>query len=244
MPPGAIVRRVNKVQTDAEALAHVRARTDTVVLKFSCGKDSLAAWLVLREHFERVVPVYHYRVPDLEFVETSLRYYERFFGTPIVRLPHPLLYTYLARGVMQPPARYQALEWWGLDECSYDQMIDWHAEDAGLPAPVWRAVGTRKADSAMRRLFFSRMGQVNDRLATFYPVAELKKADLMALFRQHGVKLPVDYKVWGRSFDGYDAYFLEPMKKWFPRDYERVLEWFPFFEMELMRKEVAGGQGG
>ena len=35
------------------ALAEVRAETDTVMLSFSRGKDSLAAWCVLREHSSR-----------------------------------------------------------------------------------------------------------------------------------------------------------------------------------------------
>lgn len=45
-----------KITSDTEAIKYVRAQTDTVVLKFSCGKDSIAAWLVLRE-IRGVVPI-------------------------------------------------------------------------------------------------------------------------------------------------------------------------------------------
>ena len=39
--------------------------------------------------------------------------------------------------------------------------------------------------------------------------------------------LPVDYEMFGRSFDGIDYRFISPIKERFPDDYARILEWFP-----------------
>ncbi len=109
--------------TNAELLARwpsgralaeqIRAKTGTVILSFSAGKDSLAAWLLLRELGFDVVPVYKWLVPGLLFVERSLAYYESFFGTRIRRYPHPSFYRWqyldgravaAKQGVSLPPA--------------------------------------------------------------------------------------------------------------------------------------------
>ena len=53
----------------------------------------------------------------------------------------------------------------------------------------------------------------------FHPYGTGKKADLIDCFRKSGVKLPIDYRIWGRSFDGFDLRFIVPMKNIF-RDYK------------------------
>jgi hypothetical protein len=86
-----------------DLLAALRDVTgDTVLLSFSRGKDSLAAWLHLREHF-RIIPYHLEWIPGLSFVESSLAYYEDVFQTHIIRLPHPLFYQYLRDYAWQTP---------------------------------------------------------------------------------------------------------------------------------------------
>lgn len=59
----------------------------TVLLSFSAGKDAIATWVALRESgFSRILPFYLYLVPELQFVEESLQYFERVFRTPILGL--------------------------------------------------------------------------------------------------------------------------------------------------------------
>ena len=43
-----------------------------VLLAFSCGKDSIAAWLAMRDMGIEVVPAYLYYVPGLRFVDEDL----------------------------------------------------------------------------------------------------------------------------------------------------------------------------
>ena len=75
--------------SSAELCAAVLAEHGpAVALSFSCGKDAVAAWLQLRARgFTRVVPFYMYLLPDLEFVERGIKYYEKVFETPILRVP-------------------------------------------------------------------------------------------------------------------------------------------------------------
>lgn len=81
-----------------------------VLLGFSRGKDSLAAWLALREAGVRVVPYHLYLVPGLTFVADSLAFYEDFFDTKIINLLHPSLYRWLNSFLFQPPERCGIIE--------------------------------------------------------------------------------------------------------------------------------------
>jgi len=40
-------------------------------------------------------------------------------------------------------------------------------------------------------------------------------------------------------FDGIDYRFMKPIKDHFPRDYQRIIEWFPLAELEIKRREFA-----
>ena len=76
-----------------------------VLLAFSCGKDSLAAWLAMRDMGIEVIPAYLYYVPGLRFVDEELDYFEQKFQTRIKRYPHPSLYRWLNNAVFQAPER-------------------------------------------------------------------------------------------------------------------------------------------
>ena len=56
---------------DVTPSAQLRAQLagETVILAFSRGKDSLAAWLALREAGVNVVPYHMYLIPELRFVD-------------------------------------------------------------------------------------------------------------------------------------------------------------------------------
>ncbi len=223
-----------------ETIRAVREIQAETLLAFSTGKDAIAAWLAVREHFDRVHPYYLYLIPGLEFVEESLDYYEGFFGERIARLPHPSLHRWLNNLVFQPPERCAVIEQAGLPNHSYVDACRVLCEDKGLPN-LLAADGVRAADSPMRRIAISRHGPISKRSSRYHPIWDLVKTDLVDLFRKSGARLPVDYRIWGRSFDGIDARFLVPMKRHLPRDYRRVLEWFPLAEMEVYRWERAHG---
>jgi len=55
---------------------------------------------------------------------------------------------------------------------------------------------------------------------------------------ESGVGLPVDYEMFGRTFDGLDARFLRGIRERFPEDFERIRAWFPMVELELVRREL------
>lgn len=211
------------------------------LLSFSLGKDSIGAWLKLRDHFDYILPYYLYPVPGLEFVEDSLLYYEQYFGTRILRLPHPSLYRWLNNFVFQPPERWRIIQELRLPEFDYDGINAVLKEDYNLPDPTYQANGVRMNDSLQRRTAMLTHGPLNEKRQTFCPVFDWTADDLYNAISKAGVKLPIDYKWFGRTFDGLDYRFLKPIKDNAPRDYQRILEWFPLADLEIFRREQRKG---
>lgn len=219
-----------------EACGHNKA-----LLSFSCGKDSWAAWLSARDDFD-FQPYYLYLVPGLEFVEEYLGYAEQILGKRVVRLPHPSFYRLLNHAIFQAPERRRIIWAANLDNWSYEDMRDAVIEDHQLPDNCWVASGVRAADSPMRRAALLKNGGINANRRQFYPCWDWNKARLMEELQRANIKLPVDYKIFGRSFDGIDLRFLIKIREHFPRDYQRILDWFPLADMEIARYDFAQRQ--
>lgn len=223
-----------------ELCEQMSQRCDTALLAFSTGKDSIAAWLQLRKYFKRVIPFYKYHVPGLKFVERSLKYYEDFFGCHIWRLPSPALVGWISCGVYQPPDRvdYICRELAQPPGVYTDETVtDILRFNLGLSDDVYTAVGVRMADSPMRRVTVKTHGAINHARQSFYPVYDWVKADLLREFNEAKIKLPADYRLFGNTFDGLTYKYLKPMREYYPDDYKRLLEWFPFAELDIARYE-------
>lgn len=223
----------------AELCEQMAKECDTCILAFSTGKDSIAAWLQLRKYFQRIVPYYCYSIPGLSFVEESLRYYEDFFGCHIYRLPHRSFYRWLRGMVFQSPERVTKIEDLDIPGEEYDDAFigELIRDLEGLPPAAYVATGVRMADSPMRRIGLTTHGCINHSQKRFYPVYDWKKADLLREIDNAGVKLPVDYRMFGRTFDGLDYRFLAPIKEHYPEDYQKILSWFPLADLEIRRRE-------
>lgn len=220
-----------------ELCKYVAGISDTVILSFSVGKDSIGAWLHMRKYFKKIVPYYFYLIPGLDFVETALKYYEEYFGTQIAQLPHPSLYRMLNNLVFQSPENCSAVEDIELEEHDYDNIVKKWKRDVRLGTDMFVAHGTRACDSLMRRTSLKKWGSLNPRRRTFMPIYDWNKARLKECLVENNIKLPVDYEMFGRSFDGIDYRFLAPIKERFPADYEKILEYFPLAELEILRRE-------
>jgi hypothetical protein len=231
----------DRPNTGEEVIEDVRSRTADSLLAFSCGKDSIASWLAIRDEFETIVPFYMYLIPgNLSFIEESLQYYEDFFETRIVRMPHDSLYRLINNHVFQPPERQTIIQLLDLQEPRREQTAMAVAEDNGLDSDtVYTAIGVRQNDSIQRRLAIQKHGAINHNLQHYYPIYDWSKDRLIKEIKTAGVKLPVDYNLFGRSFDGLDLRFIYKIKKHYPADYQKILEWFPLVEVEIYRYEFA-----
>ncbi|TXH52466.1 MAG: phosphoadenosine phosphosulfate reductase [Desulfurellales bacterium] len=219
---------------DAAALCeHIASRYDTVILSFSRGKDSIAAWAHLIRYGLKVVPVHLYLVPGVSFVEDSLRHYEAHFETDIINLPHPSLFRWLRNFTFQAPENLRIIEQMRLRLWDYDQLFAWVRREQGLSGDTPVAVGVTMYDSPNRRASIKRHGPYNRRRQQFYPVFDWDRASVLEACEGPG--LPVDYRMFGRSWDGLDYRFLKPIHDHYPADYRRILDIFPLAEIELLR---------
>lgn len=229
--------------TTKAILDRIAGETRTVLLAFSRGKDSLATWIVLREAGFKVTPFHQEIIPGLEFVERSLRYYEQCFDTHIYRVVHPNFYHWLTTLAQQPPERGHKLDWLSLPRFRYPDVQQGVARTAGLPLDTWCATGTRSADSPTRRHALQGQHGISPNMRSFSPLADWTKQDVIDCLRRAQLKLPIDYKLFGRSFDGIDHRYLYPLREHLPEDYQRVIEWFPWAGLEFTRAEFAEKYG-
>ena len=224
-----------------EIVARIREinPSDTILLSFSRGKDSWGCWCALRDYFD-IQPYYYYNSPpNMEFKIPSFEYAEKKMGKRVIRLPSPLMYSLLsAKGlVYQPPQRVLALLGINLFEFYYDVVQQAAIDAAHLPKGTFSALGVRACDSARRKLHFKTHGPISEAKLKFYPIWDWDKNKLMDELKRNNVELPIDYKLFGRTFDGLHLLYLENIKRHFPKDWETIMEYFPLIDMELYRHE-------
>lgn len=221
--------------------SEVRARFaeagEPVLLAFSRGKDSVAAWIALREAGVAVVPYHLYLVPDLAFVTEDLHRWEEAFSTKILNLPHPSLFRWLNNFTFQAPERLATIDAARLPSFTYEQLVGVIRERTGLPS-AWVCDGVRSADSPTRRLAMNTHGVMRHSSRKCSPVWDWRKSHVVEAIASAGASLGPEYGWFGRSFDGIDARFLGPLREHAPDDYERILHWFPLADLDL--SEVRG----
>lgn len=235
------------VESSAIMRAKLAEAGEPVIVAFSRGKDSICAMVALMAAGVPVVPVHLYRVPGLQFEEDSLKEFEDFFQMKIHNLPHSDLWYYLREGVGQAPWQNSIAEAAMLEEVPHDLMWTIFKEEHGLPATTWVCDGIRAADSPMRRLAIkkhspwtnsvTRVGNDECPKRFAHVVWDWKIADIRKCIAQNNVDLPIDYDLFGRTFDGIDYRFIKPLSENLPEDYEKILSWFPACELEMMRYE-------
>lgn len=225
--------------TSKEVIAKLKAEGCPVLLSFSCGKDSIAAWIALEDAGIEVIPVYMYLVPNLHFIDEELEYFEGVFGVHIHRYPHVSAFRFLSKYTFSSPEHDAVLDAVGsFPEPTYSDHWDYIREELGLPSDTWIADGVRAADSIVRRASFVKHGVMKPGSHKVSPIADWLKAEVMDAIERRGVELPIDYEIFGRSFDGLDARFTKPMREHLPEDYEVLRAWFPMIEADLARHDL------
>lgn len=228
---------IDGITTSEQIRADIAAEEKPVLLGFSRGKDSLAAWLAMREAGITVVPYHLYLVPGLRFVDDSLKFYEDFFGQRIINLPHPSLFRWLNHFLFQPPQRCAIIEAAQFPEVTYEEIAGALREQLDL-ADCWNADGVRAADSPNRRMAMVTHGPLREHLRKVSIVWDWRIADVREALARHKCPLPPEYEWFGRSFDGLDYRFLKPIMDNASEDYARILEWFPLADLEVFRRDL------
>jgi 3'-phosphoadenosine 5'-phosphosulfate sulfotransferase (PAPS reductase)/FAD synthetase len=229
--------------------------TKEVINSFSMGKDSIASYIQLKRYFKKVYNVFYTMLPQpFSFQRESLDYYEQKFGERIIIVPNPSFYRMLYYAVDQSIDRIYAIdrlcEKELICEYSYDNVflvvkmaiLGYENADAiktdddvDRINSLYVGTGVRAADSMTRRISIKKYGAENKKRRQFFPVFDWNIEKVKNEIFASGIKLPVDYKIWGRTFDGFDMRFLKGLREHFPADYAQVKKWFPLIETDWLR---------
>lgn len=208
------------------------------LLSFS-GKDSLAAWLYLREHDFEVIPYWCYSVPGLSFDDEMISYYEDRMQTKIYRFLHPASYSLLYSLCWQPPDTVAPLLRMRIPRDVNFAFIESHMiEVLGLRPDTFTAVGIRARDNLMRNRLVHQMGPLGlKRRRYWWAVWDFSLDDVMAIIRKHGLKLSRAYSIWGATGDIWDYPILKTLQEKEPADFAKIVQMFPLIEAEFFRYE-------
>jgi predicted phosphoadenosine phosphosulfate sulfurtransferase len=195
-----------------------------IILSFSCGKDSIAMWLKLREEPGlEIVPVYYYIYPH--FHDRELKYYEKFFNTEIIQIPSERYISYITNWCFNPPHRIGFIETLRLYDFDKDEMNAWLLEKYHAD---YVAVGIKKNDSLNRR-----MSKETDKKK--FPVFDFTDQDVIDICKKYDCKLPRDYLIWGCTLDGYTAKWTIPFREKLPEEFAQAKKYLPLLEVDIQR---------
>lgn len=204
--------------------------TDSVIVGFSGGKDSIVTLDLCFKYFKNVVPFFMYLAPDLEFQEKTLRWYENKYNTEIIRIPHFEVSEFLKYGSF-------TMADWDIDVVGINDTYAYMREKTGM---YWIAAGERCADSIVRNAMIKKSGSIDYKRGRFYPLAYWKKNEVMQYIKQKKLYLSPEQRKIGFSFRSLAGSELSIIKQLYPKDYEKILKVYPFAEAGVKRFEEYG----
>ena len=198
------------------------------VLSFSCGADSVASLIRMREWGMKPKLLYFEFLPGLPMVENYLKYIEDKFGEPVIKFQSILFYQFMINGLLQKPG----VRW----ELWEDAMELGFAVPKQEAANKWimelfpehmLSIGIRVSDGIFRAKKLRERGPVEWGKNEWYPVADCYRSDIVRIIESAGVKLPVDYRLFGRSFESVRHWTAGPIRKHCPKTWAVIEEHFP-----------------
>lgn len=204
--------------------------TDSVIVGFSGGKESVVVLDLCFRYFDNVQPFFMYICPDLSFQERTLEWYEKKYQTEIIRIPHMDVSEFFHYGSFRiPDTTYPIV--------SINDIYKFVRLEANM---WWIAAGERIADSIVRRAMMKKSGSIDELRGRFYPISEWKKRDVINYIKYHKLYLGEDSKKLGFSFKSLWGKELAMVKQYFPDDYKKILRLYPFAAAGVRREEEYG----
>jgi phosphoadenosine phosphosulfate reductase len=210
----------------------LRERTDSVLVSFSRGKDSLALLDLCKRLFKTVACFHMHLVPGLSFVEAGLACARRWWGVEVVSVPHWWLSHAFRQGTLRPISRT-------VPRISVRDVQAAMRERFGIE---WVVSGERACDSLQRRGMMTRQRPtpgIDDKARVAYPLAWWTSRRLWSYIKAARIPLPPDYGIFGRSFScNLSPRILAAMLDHYPEDFERVERVFPFARSAVVRWRI------
>lgn len=204
--------------------------TDSVIVAFSGGKDSIVTLDLCFRYFKNVKPFFMYICPDLSFQERMLEWYEKKYQTEIIRLPHMDVSEFFHYGSFRAPD-------YTFPIISINDIYKY----VRLKTDIWWiSAGERINDSIVRRAMMKKSGSIDVQRGRFYPISAWNKKEVMQYIKYHNLYLSQDSRKLGFSFRSLEGHELLMLKKNFPYDYQKILRLYPFAGAGVKRVEEYG----
>lgn len=200
----------------------------TNVLHFSTGADSVACFLKLRENGIEPILVYKYFIKDLPMVKNYIDYFEKKFNVHVYQFPSTLWAEHNDKVLYQLPIKAREKHFHNLS----DYYLDFYSKEffdktiaEALGGDVVFHLGLRYTDGLRRYQHLMKHGVSFGN--KFYPIASFKVADIYDLLDKYDCKLPIEYGLWGISFESPRSFNINLIKEHCPATYEAIRKQFP-----------------
>ncbi|TXJ31168.1 hypothetical protein [Brachyspira aalborgi] len=214
----------------------------TNILHFSTGADSVASFLKLRENGIEPILIYKYFIPHLKMVDNYIDYFQNKFNVRIYQLSHRMWGEMIGNLQFQKPMvekkgnklfnnyYIQLAHAFGKDLSAFDMFLD---NIFGKNA-IYH-YGLRYTDGINRFRHLRKAGVMFNN--KFYPIASFKISDIQAILKKHNCKLPIEYGLWGISFESPRAWNIGLIKEHCKETYKQILGHFPLIDYEMYREK-------
>lgn len=214
-------------------LKKIRQETDSVLVAFSTGKDSLCCLDLCTQIFPEVRGYFLYTIPGLRMFAGKLEYARARWDVEILEREHPQR-AYLRRaGIYRPPsARDRSLR-----ASSWSGVEDDIRREIGSPA-LWIVRGWKMADGITRRITLTTYEDDSICRAThrIYPISHWCANEVARYMRLRQIPVPDSFGA--RTFDvELTPATLRAIRDAYPDDYSRILAEYPQAEAAIMRDE-------
>lgn len=202
--------------------------TDSVIVAFSGGKESIVVLDLCFKYFKHVQPYYMYICPNLSFQDKMIKWYENKYDTEIIQIPHMQVCEFFHYGSFRPPDPTFPV-------VSMNDIYDYIREKTGM---YWIAVGERMDDSLIRRGRIHNSSSIDEDRGRLYPVAMWHKKEVLDYITYHRLYRDEYSRKAGFSFPNLAPPELKILKDNFPEDYEKILHLYPFADAGVKRLEA------
>jgi 3'-phosphoadenosine 5'-phosphosulfate sulfotransferase (PAPS reductase)/FAD synthetase len=217
------------VNTAFNLLRILRARSDSIGVAVSFGKDSLCTLDLCCQVFPRVEGYYLYRVAHMRVVEDWSRMVKDRWGVTVRPYPHFDLSRCYRYAVLAPHRK-------GFEKTPKISMADIELKFRADANVDFIAYGWRRNDSFSRALIMKKCAGLDDAARRVFPLRAFSRAHVFAYLKDRNIPLP---EALGRKEQGgldFHREALAFLRDHYPDDWERWQRDFPFAGLQLRPK--------
>jgi hypothetical protein len=170
-------------------------------------------------------------------VKNYIDYFEKKYNERIYQIPSTLWAEHIDNALYQEPVKAREKFRNNIASCGYEaytkDACDAIIRDA-LGGDVVFHLGLRYTDGLRRYQHLQQHGvSFKDK---FYPIASFQIKDIQEILEKYDCLLPLEYKLWGISWEAPRAWNINLIKEHCPETYRQLCAIFPMVGLEGARK--------